>query len=72
VHEYGPWPPLHVVFCPEHVQVAGHVVRVVTVVTVVVMVELLYGGIVEDDMEDDGEVGDVGEVGKVGDVGQGR
>ncbi len=44
----------------------------VIVVAVVVMVELLYGGIVEDGVEDDGEAGDVGEVGKVGDVGQGR
>lgn len=36
VHEYGPWLPVHVVFCPEHVHVAGHVVSVVTVVTVTV------------------------------------
>jgi len=52
VHEYGPWPPLQVVFCPEQVHVAGQVVRVVIVVAVVVNVELLYGGVVGEEGEE--------------------
>jgi len=41
VHVNGPLPPDQVVFCPEHVQVGGHVVSVVIPVTVVVTVVLL-------------------------------
>lgn len=41
VHVNGPLPPDQVVFCPEHVQVAGHAVSVVIPVTVVVTVVLL-------------------------------